>query len=341
MCKKKIVISAAVFAVLAIIILCLLTRLVSPKYSEHLVEGSMTSQYYSEDREHDLIIIGDCEVYANISPMILWEQYGITAYVRGNSQQLIWQSYYILSETLKYEIPKAVVLSVGSMRYSEPVKEEYNRLAIDLMRWSEDKIGIIRASMGEDESFASYLFPIIRYHSRITELTSEDFRYFFSTKRNTFNGFLMEKDTVPYSGFPRETLRDPDFAESNYIWLDKICALCNENSIRLILFKAPRIYPVWFDEYDAQISEYAAERGLEYYNFDRLRDEIGIDYSQDTYDGGMHLNVCGAEKLSGYFGRILAESGLPDRRGDDVVLTLYNEKLEKYINARESDNNRR
>ena len=113
MSKKKIILPVLLFVLLAVLLFCFFTRLVSPKYSEHLVEGSMTGQYYDEDKQHDLIIIGDCEVYANISPMILWEQFGITSYVRGNSQQLIWQSYYILKETLRYETPDVVVLSVG------------------------------------------------------------------------------------------------------------------------------------------------------------------------------------------------------------------------------------
>lgn len=34
------------------------------------------------------------------------------------------------------------------------------------MRWSEDKVGIIRASMIKEEDFLSYVFPILRYHSR-------------------------------------------------------------------------------------------------------------------------------------------------------------------------------
>ena len=80
--------------------------MLSPKYVETLVEGSMISQYYSEPKDHEAIFIGDCEVYANFSPLVMYEQDGIKAYVRGSSQQMIWQSYYILKETLKYETQK-------------------------------------------------------------------------------------------------------------------------------------------------------------------------------------------------------------------------------------------
>ena len=136
--------------ILVLLVFCLVlsavTILLQPKYMTDLVEGSMLSQYYRESGNHDVIFIGDCEVYANFTPMEMYREQGITAYVRGSSQQLIWQSYYVLKETLEYEIPKVVVLNVNAMRYSEPVSEAFHRLTIDKMRWSDEKVGIIRAS---------------------------------------------------------------------------------------------------------------------------------------------------------------------------------------------------
>ena len=129
----------------------------------NLVEGGMIAEYYPEEKNHEVIFIGDCEVYANFSPMVMYEKEGITSYVRGTSQQLIWQSYGILKETFRYEIPKVVVFNVNSLRYSEPVSEAYNRLTLDKMKWSKEKIEIIEASMTEEENFLSYVFPILRY----------------------------------------------------------------------------------------------------------------------------------------------------------------------------------
>ena len=106
-----------------IIIFIILNRLVVPKYQTDLIEGHMIKEYYNEEKNHDVIFIGDCEVYANFSPIELYKNYGITSYIRGTSQQLIWQSYYILKETLNYEKPKIVIFNVNSMRYDKPVSE--------------------------------------------------------------------------------------------------------------------------------------------------------------------------------------------------------------------------
>lgn len=327
---KNILKTIAIFLIF-IMIFILLNMLFQPKYATSLVEGSMISEYYDEPKDHEVIFIGDCEVYANFSPMVMYEEEGIKAYVRGSSQQMIWQSYYILKETLKYEVPKVVVLNVNSMRYdknSDKVSESYNRLTIDNMKWSKEKVEIIKESMTEEETFISYVFPILRYHSRYDELTSEDFEYLFKDNQVTYNGFLINKNVKGVTNLPtKRRLANYEFSKECHEYLDKITKLCKENNIKLVLIKAPSLYPYWYEEYDAQIREYAESHDIDYYNLVEEAENIGLDYSQDTYDGGLHLNLQGATKLSKYFAEWLSENyNLTDFSGDEE----YDKKLEKY-----------
>ena len=323
------IIAIIVFLVLAFIVL---NKLLSPKYMDSLIEGSMIAEYYEEEKNHDVIFIGDCEVYANFSPMVMYEQEGITAYVRGTSQQLIWQSYGILKETLKYETPKVVVFNVNSMRYSEPVSEAYNRLTLDKMKWSKEKVEIINASMTDEETFISYVLPILRYHSRIFELSGEDFKYLFTKKKNTYNGFLVNKNVKPAGNLPtKRILPDYNFSDKCYDYLDKITKLCKDNNIDLVLIKAPSLYPYWYDEYNEQIIEYANKNNIAFYNLKEVAEEIGIDYQTDTYDAGLHLNLNGATKLSKYFAKLLMENyNLTDYRQNSKINSIYQEKLKEY-----------
>lgn len=332
--KKRIKTTASVLAVLLgfVMLLGFFTRLLQPKYMEDLVEGSMISQYYREYGDHDVIFIGDCEVYANFNPMELYREKGITAYVRGTSQQLIWQSYYILEETFRYEIPKVVVYNVNAMRYAEPVSEAFNRLTIDQMKWSSQKIGIIQASMTGEENFWSYVFPILRYHSRFDELTAEDLTYLVKSRDNTWNGHLINQQVNPVGTLPtKRMLPDYRFGDICYEYLDKMRQLCEKNGVELILIKAPSLYPYWYEEYEAQIQEYADTHGLSYYNFLNDVEAMEIDYQTDTYDGGLHLNLQGAGKLSRWFADILAENhGIEDHRQDAKIAAVFNEKLRLY-----------
>lgn len=338
--KKKILINLAAVC-FVLLILFLLQKLFMPKYVSEIREGSLIGEYYDEVKDHDVMFIGDCEVYENFSPITLWEKYGITSYIRGSAQQLIWQSYYLLEETLKYEKPKVVVFNVLSMKYNEPQKEAYNRLTLDGMKLSMSKINDIKASMMEDESFISYIFPIFRYHARWSKLNSDDFKYMFGKDKVSHNGFLMRTDVKPVTVIPKgKVLGDYRFGENSYDYLDRITNLCKENNIKLILIKAPSTYPYWYDEWDTQMVNYAKENNLTYINFLNLVDDIGIDFNEDTYDGGLHLNLYGAEKLSDYFGKILSEDfQIPDQRTDAATAKIWDKKVDSYY-AMEEDQQR-
>ena len=142
----------------------------------------------------------------------------------------------------------------------------------------------------------------------------------------------MNKNINPAGTLPaKRPLADYRFADVCYEYLDRITKLCKEKGVELILVKAPSLYPYWYEQYDEQMAEYARENGLAYYNFTACIEDIGLDFQVDTYDAGLHLNHTGAEKLSRYFGQILAENhGIPDRRNDPDVAAVYDEKLKRY-----------
>lgn len=335
---KKKWIKLAVSALIIVGSLFLLQRLLLPKYVTDVVEGALIAEYYEEEKDHDVVFIGDCEVYENFSPVVLWEEYGINSYIRGSAQQLIWQSYYLLEDTLRYEKPDVVVFNVLSMKYNEPQKEAYNRMSLEGMRWSSSKVKAIQASMTKEEEFLDYVFPILRYHSRWSELTPLDVEYMFQTKKVSHNGYYMRVDVKPAENVPGgKVLADYQFGDNAYYYLDKMTQLCKENDIQLILIKAPSLYPYWYDEWEVQMEQYAKENDLLYINFLELIEEVGLDFSTDTYDAGLHLNLSGAEKLSHYFGRILSEqAGVKSRRGEEHLEQIWKEKKAAYEQDRDA-----
>ncbi len=335
--KKKIIACIALL-LLSSVLLGLLQALLMPKYMSEPREGALIAEYYAEEKDHDVLFIGDCEVYESFTPPTLWEEYGITSFIRGSAQQLAWHSYYLLEDALRYETPKAVVFNVLSLKYGTPQSEAYNRMSLDGMRWSSSKLKAIEASMTDEESFFSYVFPLLRYHSRWRELKREDFTYLFSRDTVSHNGYLMQTAVNPKeSDKVGNELFDYTLPASSMEYLEKMRLLCEEKGTELILIKAPTntwgYY--WYDEWEAQVEDYAEQKNLSYYNFIELEQEIGLDWSTDTYDAGVHLNVYGAEKLTSYFGKLLAEKhGLTDRRGEEALSERWNEKLKLYYTER-------
>ncbi len=328
---------------LTVALLLFLQALLVPKYMDKSKEGALIGEYYENAGNNDVIFIGDCEVYENFSPITLWEEYGITSYIRGSAQQLIWQSYYLMEETFRYETPKVMVFNVLSMKYDTPQstgsqsqREAYNRMTLDGMRWSSSKWNAIMASMTEEErqweGQYSYIFPLLRYHDRWNQLTKDDFTYLFHRDQVSDNGYLMQTGVKPLEDEHTERpLVDYSFGENSWYYLDKMVQLCEKNGTQLVLIKAPALSPVWWDQWDQQIEDYAAEKGLLYINMLEHQQEIGIDWSKDTYDTGLHLNVYGAEKAAKWFGNVLStQCGVPDRREDAAVSALWAEKTRIY-----------
>lgn len=330
--KKKVAIRVVCSVLFVVSTLYLLQRLLIPKYVTDVVEGGLIAEYYKEDKEHDVVFIGDCEVYENFSPKVLWEDYGINSYIRGSAQQLIWQSYYLLEDTLRYEKPKVVIFNVLALKYDEPQNEAYNRMSLEGMKWSMSKVKSIQASMTEGENFLDYVFPVLRYHSRWDELGKEDLEYLFHTKQISHNGYYMRVDVKAAENVPEgKILSNYQFGDNAYSYLDKMAGLCRENDIRLVLVKAPSLYPYWYDEWEEQVETYAEENDLLYINFLELIEETGLDFSQDTYDGGLHLNLSGAEKITKYLGKVLQEEyALPDRRNEAELSAAWEEKIFSY-----------
>ena len=338
---KKTLILCTCILLVAVLCLGFVQMLVTPKYMTSSRDGALIAEYYNETTDHDVVFIGDCEVYECFTPPTLWQEYGITSYVRGSAQQLIWQSYYLLEETLAKETPKAVVFNVLSIKYGEPQSEAYNRMTLDGMKWSQSKVGAINASMTEEESFLSYVFPLLRFHSRWSNLAAEDWQYLFHRNTVSHNGYLMQTAISPQTS-DREgrPLADYTLPAIGFEYLEKMRALCEEKGVEFILIKAPtnnwKYY--WYNEWEEQIVSWANEKGVDYYNFIPLDEEIGLDWSTDTYDGGVHLNVYGAEKLTSYFGNILVEKyGLSDRRGDAELDAIWAEKVAIYQKERNGE----
>lgn len=306
-------------------------KIVMPKYLENK-EGRLIEEYYKEKMGHDLIFVGDCEVYETFSPKILWEEYGINSYIRGSAAQYIGHSYYLLKEMLRRESPRAVVFNVLAVKYESPQKESYNRMTLDGMKLSLDKISAFYSGRLKKEQLIEYIFPILRFHSRWKELDRNDFSFAFEDLTVSHNGYLMNVNIKKLTTLPKpKPLPDYKINETARYYLDKMRELCSEKGVELILIKAPILYPHWYDEWDSEIKEYADKNGLRYINFLELQDETEIDYSKDTYDGGLHLNIYGAEKMSMFLGKILRdELGFVNRHGEKDLEKIWKKKIEWY-----------
>ena len=77
--RRKKITACILVAVLLIGALYIVQRLLVPKYQTGIVEGSMVEEYYKDRSDHEVLFVGDCEVYENFSTIELWRKYGMPA----------------------------------------------------------------------------------------------------------------------------------------------------------------------------------------------------------------------------------------------------------------------
>lgn len=94
-----------------------------------------------------------------------------------------------------------------------------------------------------------------------------------------------------------------EFLDSSLAEMDKICRLCKEKNIDLVVFAAPyTVYDVlaWKDEYVEkmkQLKSFFAERNVDYYDFNFIKPEI-FEAKEQYFRDFQHMNSAGADAFS-------------------------------------------
>ncbi len=322
--KKTVIVAGKV--VIAVFLVLTLNRIFIPKYINENPDGRITQEYYPFSAYADVIFVGSSTVYSDVDPAILWEDEGISSYVRANASQPMWISYYMIEDAFRCHKPELVCIDMTFIKYDDDfVEEPSTRKALDGMRMSSSKINCALASMGEDEKLMEYIVPLFRFHSRWKELSRDDIRYAWYFNPVTLNGFIDDETTDPAEQGPLfYSDEDRRVSPKNIEYLEKAIELCQNNGVEVMLFKTPAYSTNWTDSLDEDIEKEADKYGITYINFDKYNDDIGIDYQTDTPDKGSHLNTSGAVRFSHYLSRYIKDNyKVDDRRNNDRYVSRW------------------
>lgn len=338
----KIVLRILSFLIIGCILLHVITKVFIPKWTT-VKDNRMTyivKGFYQEPKDSlDVIFMGNSDVYRGISPITMWDEYGIASYNFVSSGQRMWTAYYMLEESLKYQKPKLIVLNMDSAFNESDSSESNYRKAFDNMKFGKTKLKAITDPVYENSNsdVLSYIFPIARYHSRWTELTDKDFRKALKSKRFAYKGMDLTTDIQPYNEEYKYMSRDHSkevIGEKCSKYLNKIIDLCKEQNIELLLIEIPSAES-WSMYLSNKTANFAKEHDLEFIDMNLNASEFGFDWKTDTSDGGDHLNVYGAEKVSKYLGKAIQEKyGIPDHRNEEEYKEWYKDS-EKYHSDKE------
>ncbi len=255
----------------------------------------------------DVLIVGDSEAYASISPMQIWNEHGFTSYVCGTPAQKMSLTLQYVEQAFEYHSPKIVILETNT------IFREY--------RFSD-----YIASRVES------VFSVFKFHNRWKKIKWKDiwsdttYTWTDAYKGFRYSAAVQAADTSRYMQFSDAVQEIPTWSLQ---CLRQIQEICEENNAQLLLVSTPSTMNWNYAKHNS-IQEYANDNGLTYMDMNLMPGEIPIDWKKDTRDKGDHMNCYGAAKVSGYLGKYLKERyELPDHRADKEY-EHWNHDYKKY-----------
>lgn len=289
-----------VFYTLFTILMTLLLLFVSSKVLKRKYSDNEYRRFYKNSSDYEVLFFGPSVVHYSISPMQLWNDYGITSYNMANDSERLTMTYYNIINSLDYCSPKVIVVALDSMAWAGSKRDNTlkDHNFIDAVPLSTNKIREVKEVFEKNE-FVEYLVPFTLYHSRWNELSKED----FEIDNNVMYGIEPQQGI-----FSMQTPTDDQYEESRFgkveeeaEVLDKIIELCNNKDIELVFIYLPSGVRGGDQKLREYCSEYLADKEVPY--LDMLYLDT-IEYNRDFYDAG-HTNVFGSQKVTDCIGDYL------------------------------------
>jgi len=352
--KKLItVIRVLIFFIIAIFLFFLISPIFIPKTinKEKGFYRAIIQGFYTEaENSLDVVFVGDSSVYKGISPLKIWEDYGMASYNYASPTQRMWDSYYCIKEIIKYQKPKVIVLNVDQAFAENPMSKFYKSHLYDNMPMSENKIAAITdpVQRNSKKESVSFLLPIFRFHSRWSELEDDDFTNAHTKLHYPLKGYQIVRSIKPYKNkkdYMKKENKKNILGKNATFYLKKMKELCDENGVELLWIEAPAP-KTWNKTKHQEMAKLAARYQVTFLDLNFNLEEIGIDWDTDTQDEGVHMNISGAEKISSYLGNYLKEHyEIQDHRGKSEYkqwkedLEYYNQQKAEFMQSKKEKEN--
>ena len=254
----------------------------------------------------DILVLGDSEGFSSVSPMQIWTDKGYTTFNASQIGQTPIDELSMLEVALQKQQPKVLLLETNA---------------------------IFQEGATANTAFTTFVnqyLHLFRYHNEWKDLTGYKFQ-----QDASYKGFAIRAAVVPYTG-------DSNYMEANrtngaYVskinrtYLDLVREKCEKNGISLVLYSVPSPTNYNMEKHE-WLQNYADENSINYIDYNLLTEEIGLDWSKDALDGGDHVNISGAQKLTKHLEEYLAERyDLSDHRSESAdYVNAWNTEAAEY-----------
>ena len=338
--KKNYIIKAVLFTLIFVLLFAYASKVVT--YPSDYRNYQWIGGFYEEEEESlDAVYIGSSNCYAFWNSMTAWDEYGIAVYPYSCNAMSFLATEHLIKETRKTQPDALFVVNVNTISETTVTIEKVHHL-LDYMPFSLNKLELIDAlaDAGDftTEERMECIVPMLRYHSRWSDLNEKDFKYKVNGMKGSsaYSTFLKTYvDITERYVLTDETADVPEIYEEA---LKSLLDYCDEEKVKVLFVTVPRAEKD--EERLKQINQINAMIEKRGYDTLYLMDqtvEMGIDITTDFYNR-YHTNVHSSIKYTQYLSEYLIQHyGLEDKRGDEAYSSWdkgyakYSKRIMPYV----------
>ncbi len=324
-------------------------------------ERVLWHNFYEDKGKIDNLYLGSSHVFCGINPVLLDELNVRYNFNLASSAQSMNGTYFLLKEADRNNTLADVYVE---LYYYCSVKDNFNSNTdridtipernwanTDYMRPSFTKLQYMH-SIADVEQYINICLPFSRYRAKL-----DDWEYI----KQTISGkgqesYLNYEHHIDYGDgngyeeywrkgffyctrvfsdeqrtYPQKRILDEDpLGDKSEKYLRKTISYCIKRDIPIVLFVAPMdelelISTEHYDNYVNQIREIADEYGIEFYDFNLVKEKYLPIHNGDYFMDSMHLNVTGANMFTVFFDKIMSEDAAENSK---YFYESYDEKLQ-------------
>lgn len=302
----------------ALISFCLIFVAIQPFFvPKYFGESTVIVSGYSFLKKDsiDVLFLGSSQMFFAVDAGKLTNEYNISSYDFAATSQPITITPYYLSEALKTQKPKLVMVEIcpvfDSKQYIKPktLSWSYSPTPPSLLKFQS----VYNVLDGDAIKAFEYTYaPLLLYHDRWSSIDDKrhggehDIDFIFHPEDyidSSSRGFIahdrIEKRDIVFEKSDNSLKNIPT---ENVDAIKTIKEICSKNNIKLVFFKAPASN--WTLGESQSVKQFMRENKLIFVDLNDYLKEIGINGKTDFFDE-KHLNNSGAEKTTNYLAKII------------------------------------
>ena len=268
----------------------------------------------------DGVYIGSSSVHAYWQPPLAFNDHGIAVVSYSIDSMPATAVKYMMIEARKTQPDALFIINLNTFKKETATFAEIHKMT-DYLHLSQNKFEMINA-LSQDEGIepvgrAEFFFPIIRYHSRWSSLTSADYN-------NRLDGLKMGQMYKKYlevtfdlSRLYKTSTKPGNLTPAHSDALEDLLAYIEREKVRVLFVTVPQAESITSINRFNKLAEIVKERGYDCLELLNDYQKTGILLDED-FQNRIHTNVHGAVKYTEYLSRYLIDTyGFADKRGKE------------------------